>query len=215
MSTHVGRVGSLGNDRLRRYNLLNEPYLMQDQRAYPAMTNTAIHPSTWANYKNVISGQYNRRDCWKCERARSFPQAPGVYNVRVGPPAAVPQINTDYIKYVNQRYADYQKTRMCNGPGWPAVLGSGCGLNFRCSDCKTGAVLSSCSSCSGGGCASSNPTGGTCCNDPPGYSNYHDKVRAELHPKQYVKGWWPDEIQDYTRTADGHVYGENLGVIDC
>lgn len=183
MSYISDRYASQGNDWRHRYGLPTTPYLMNDQHAYPALTDSWIFPGTWANYNNAKSGKYNRRTCWKCENAVGGVQSPGVYPLHPGPPAAVPQINPEYVKDVNRQYEAYQKVRMCNG-----------------GDSNYSAGSSSC---------------GGIYKNPPGYSNYHDKRQWDLYPKQYVYGTWPSEQQDVTRTPDGHVYGENLGVIDC
>jgi len=153
MSTFVNSpVGYNGSDHLTRYGMINEPYLMQDQRAFPQLTPTVVPYNGWASYKNVISGNYNRHLCWNCSTAIGFPQSPGVYDLNIAPPAGY-GIPTNYIKDVNRRYADYQKIRMCNNPG----------------------------------------------NALKGYSNYHNTEQYRLPPKEYVKGWWPDEQQDVTK----------------
>jgi hypothetical protein len=101
--------------------------------------------SGWASYKNVISGNYNRRLCWTCSTAKSFPQAAGVYplNVTTNVTTNEPQSNNQ----LNNEYLLYQEARMSNNPGTVAS----------------------------------------------GYYNYHNKERYNLYPRQYVKGYWPDE----------------------
>ncbi len=167
MATHVGRVGVVGNDPLRRYNLLNEEYLMQDRITTTELTPYLVPYSGWASYKNVKSGQYNRRLCWNCHSAKSFPQAVGVYplNVAETPPW---QTTSEYVQGANAKYEDYQKHRMCNNPG---VVGSG-------------------------------------------HSNWHNKERYNLYPKEYVKGWWPDEQGEVT-TLRGSLVTSPCSVGEC
>lgn len=194
MSTFVSdRYASLGNDTLRRYGIITNPYEMQDQTAYPRITPTWIFPSNYHNFKNAKSGQYNRRTCDKCANFVGFPQSPGIYPITTGPPFATNEIPINYQKMVNAQYKNYQQARMCNNPGYPSILGEG----------KSGTM----------------PTfkPGTCGSYRiPGYSNYHDKTQVNLYPKRYVKGWWPDEQQDVTNIPrPEYPYGYNSPVNNC
>lgn len=73
--------------------------------------------SGWASYKNVISGNYNRRPCWKCSSAQGIQQdIPGVYPLNIS--LKRPQEITEEQAYIlNERYRIYQETRMNNNPG--------------------------------------------------------------------------------------------------
>jgi hypothetical protein len=175
MSYVTDRYANFENDD-RRYGIHTSPYLMNDIRATPRVESQWAFPGTLSSWKNVKSGNYNRRDCWRCQNATSpVAQGPGLYPLHPVPPASYPEIPIQYQKDANKQYEIYQKVRMCNSTS------NSCGFPL-----------------------------------PPGYSNYHDKTQFNIYPKQYIRGTWPDEMQDVTRAPDPfHTFGYNSPVIDC
>lgn len=106
------------------------PYLTQDVDA-SAVLNPRLKMNTgWSNYKNVKSGNYNRRPCWRCADFKGFPQAPGVYPLNIDN-STPPLPNRAAMDIADQHYQIYQAARLSNNPG------SYCGdyVNYHNNDC--------------------------------------------------------------------------------
>jgi len=109
MSTYVDGVNP-DNDMITA-GMVNYPYDPTSQDVNPP---NFVPYSGWASYKNVISGNYNRRPCWKCNTAQGIQQdIPGVYplNISLKRPQEISQ------EQANERFRIYQETRMSNNPG--------------------------------------------------------------------------------------------------
>lgn len=101
-------IGGGSNSAIMNNNLV---------RALPPSINVDVFQprlkatSSWANYKNAKSGNYNRQGCWACSNLKGFPQEPGVYDLNiVNQPPYLPTLPQGYSQ-------EYQQRRMSNNPG--------------------------------------------------------------------------------------------------